>query len=57
MVAATGNQGSTFVWDLATGRQLQKLQNDGASYDLAFSPDGTALVAGSSEQIWTWRLR
>lgn len=50
--------GIIWIWDLATGKQLQRLEQEEASevVSLAFSPDGKTLAAGGqngSVQRWT----
>src|SRR5262249_23593452 len=43
---ASGGAGLVCLWDVATGKQLRKLESPGGS-PLAFSPDGKLLAAGS----------
>jgi len=45
---ASGCMGSTTLWDVATGAELEVLQ--GVGYNLAFTPDGTQLVGLGLEQ-------
>lgn len=46
------------VWDLATGRLAQRVKMLGSPFArLAFSPDGSLLVAGSTDGLQVWRVQ
>lgn len=51
-VVATGNQGGLWVWDIATGRVVDRMQNRGAGFDVVVTPDGRQAVSGSGGEIW-----
>jgi len=57
---ATGSQnGTTKIWDVATGRQLITLEHQQAANHLSFSPNGWLLAAGVNDvthpgRIWVW---
>ena len=55
-LASAGRDGSIWLWDLATGQEVARL--DGHTnyvFSLAFSPDGASLASGSGDdtvRIW-----
>ncbi|MEO8393691.1 MAG: WD40 repeat domain-containing protein [Chloroflexota bacterium] len=55
LLAGTGRQNGVYVWDVATG-QRHNLAPEFVAWHLAFSPDGTFLVAASqsdsSVRLW-----
>jgi WD40 repeat protein len=65
LLASSGDDGKVFVWDVATGDKLHDLVADGGpAWGMAFSPDGSLLVAGTVRghemRVWetaTWTLR
>jgi WD40 repeat protein len=45
------------VWDLAAGKLVQRVKTIGSPcYRLAFSPDGSLLVSGSTDGLQVWRV-
>ncbi len=46
---ATSNRDSIILWDANTGGKLLSLSNEGGSFGLAFSPDGTRLLTTSND--------
>jgi len=64
-LASSGEDGKVMVWDVQTGDKLHDLVAEGdAAWGLAFSPDGSLLVAGTVRghevRVWetaTWTLR
>jgi WD40 repeat protein len=46
-LAISGWDGTIYLWDLATDRQIAKFTHPGPVHELAFSPDGTRLAAAS----------
>jgi RNA polymerase sigma factor (sigma-70 family) len=47
LVAAAGENATTFVWDAARGQQLHRLRGEGDYvYALAFAPDSASLLTG-----------
>jgi hypothetical protein len=55
-VASAGRDRAIWLWDLATGQEVARLEGH-ANYvwSLAFSPDGTSLVSGSGDstvRLW-----
>jgi WD40 repeat protein len=56
-VATSGTDGSVHLWDPLTGRLLLTLAGpDQAIVALQFTRDGTALTAGYSTAVHTWRI-
>jgi WD40 repeat protein len=48
-LATAGRDGSTRIWDAATGKALVTLPGQaGTTYSVAFSPDGTRLATGTA---------
>jgi WD40 repeat protein len=46
------------MWDAATGRALVPLRGHAGSIEsIAFSPDGSRMLGGSSDRtLWMWTL-
>jgi WD40 repeat protein/serine/threonine protein kinase len=58
LATAGGTDGSLFVWDTASGRQVHDLSvHAHRRSQLAFSPDGTALAAGWESRVHLWDAR
>ena len=57
-VAGTAQDGSVVVWNASSGEVEHSISNqDGATYGLAFSPDGSTLyTAGANRQVHAWDL-
>jgi WD40 repeat protein len=54
-LATAGDDGTTRVWDVASGRELRELKHDvGAMAGCAFSPDGKLFVTprGATARLW-----
>lgn len=52
------NKQSIRVWEVATGKPVHVLWGqEGSIGNVVFSPGGTCLFSGSSESIWTWKLK
>src|SRR5207302_82286 len=49
MVAGTSRNGTVTLWETATGKCLQRFQEQQASDRIAFSADGTWLAYGAEE--------
>jgi len=56
IVASLGTDFTIRLWDVATGKRLQELVGGEHSelIRMAFSPDGKALVAGTSGKVLVW---
>jgi RNA polymerase sigma factor (sigma-70 family) len=56
VIAAAGENATTFVWDAARGQPLHRLRGEGTYvYALAFAPDGASLLVGvenGSATVW-----
>jgi WD40 repeat protein len=59
MIAGAFPSGCVRVWDASTGRLLRKLETLRRTSAVAFSPSGTAVVAGGEfrEGVQLWNLR
>ncbi len=55
--AVLDREGEIKVWNAATGANLITLRHDNLYSNVAFSPDGTKIVCGSSDgtiKVWDW---
>jgi RNA polymerase sigma factor (sigma-70 family) len=56
LVAAAGDNATTFVWGAASGRQIHRLRGEGTYiYALTFAPDSASLLVGvenGSAAVW-----
>jgi RNA polymerase sigma factor (sigma-70 family) len=58
-VATAGADQTVRIWDLATGRQMHKLDQPGEVYGVAFAPDGKTLVTvcgGKTSMVVAWAV-
>jgi WD40 repeat protein len=66
-LAGGGSDGVIYVWDVATGKEIQQLnghredlaQKDGWPYAgilLAFTPDGRRLVSAANKRVLIWEM-
>ena len=53
---AADNGGAVSLWDVATGRELRRLDGAGAGINpgVAFSPDGKVLASGYQTEVRRW---
>ena len=54
-VATASYDNTARLWDVETGKQIQRLEHDGSVYGMAFSPDGQKLATASSDssaRLW-----
>ncbi len=57
MAVTGGMDGSLRLWDLQTGQLVRASSGHGIMFDLALSPDGETIAAGTSDHsILVWRL-
>lgn len=57
LAMTSGMDGSLMLWDLETGQLVHRSSGLGVMMDLAISPDGSSILAGSSDTtIFQWRL-
>ena len=55
--ALSGSAADVRLWDLATGREISKIEGDSADNSVAFSPDGKTALSGSLDGTVTlWDL-
>jgi len=45
------------LWQIATGKELPKLEESERQSSVAFTPDGTRLMTGGSSKISVWDVR
>ncbi|MEZ5966944.1 MAG: serine/threonine-protein kinase [Planctomycetota bacterium] len=57
LIATSGNDGNTVLWDLATSRRLVTLQGAPRATGTAFTPDGSSLVVSSERGCTVTDLR
>jgi WD40 repeat protein len=64
MLAASDEQGSTYLWNVATRHQIAELDDpnywSGSNYSVAFSPDGRTPATGEyqgSSYLWNVATR
>ncbi|MCB9883462.1 MAG: protein kinase [Planctomycetes bacterium] len=50
-LAAVGNPGCTIVWDIASGRELRRIEQGGQMLSLAWHPDGKRIATGGRDQV------
>jgi WD40 repeat protein len=50
MLATCSDDNTARLWDVRTGRELQKLKHDGPVSDVAFSSNKCKLVTGSADK-------
>jgi len=59
-LATASDDSSARLWDVRTGKQLQRLEHDNWVRAVAFSPDGQKLATASDDKtayIWTLDIR
>ncbi|HSN75537.1 MAG TPA: WD40 repeat domain-containing protein, partial [Anaerolineae bacterium] len=57
LAMTSGMDGSLMLWDLETGELVRRSTGHGVLFDLAASPNGDSILAGSSDtMIFQWRL-
>ena len=55
-LASAGDEGVVRIWDVATGKQILKLQgHQGGAHAAAFSPDGRHIAFFSAMDVWIMR--
>ena len=54
---AAGETYALRMWDLKTGKELPKLQDNEIQWCAAFTPDGLRLVSGGSGKVNVWDVR
>lgn len=53
----SSRDGTVRVWDIATGKELQRFQHDNSVFGLALHPDQTRILAGGSDKKLTlWNI-
>ena len=53
----SGMDGSLMLWNLQAGEMVRRSTGHGTMFDMALSPDGNSILAGSSDTtIFQWRL-
>ena len=56
-LVAAGDSHNIRLWDLKTGKELPKLQDNEIQWTAAFTPDSTRLVSGGSGKVNVWDVR
>ncbi len=51
---ASGRDIGTEVWDVATGRQVARMSDNGQVFSVAFSPDGRWVASGADHVVHVW---
>ncbi len=57
-LAVAGTNHTIFVWNIDSGKEINKLNDNGNVTDLIFNPVTNQLISGSSDQtlhIWDWQ--
>jgi WD40 repeat protein len=58
ILAAEGNDNTLYLWDVETGKQLQRLVHQGPVAAASFSPDADRVVTGSHDNtLRVWEVR
>ncbi len=54
---AAGDSYSIRLWELKTGKELPKLEDNEIQWTAAFTPDSTRLISGGSGKVNVWDVR
>lgn len=55
-MATGGQDGTAYVWNVATGKEISRLEHEDAVTTVAFSPDGQWVMSGSRDgtaRVWS----
>ena len=57
-IASGGEDGSLWLWDLATGKEIRELPRlKYEIYSIAFAPDSKTFAAADERRAWIWECR
>jgi mono/diheme cytochrome c family protein len=57
LTAAVGDSYDIRLFNLATGKELDKLEGNEIQWTMAFAPDGVKLISGAADKVNIWNVK